>query len=302
MSSLPLTARDLRSFAVVICFHPDAVSVARFCEEVTAGGSRVVLVDNTEPGGSLEQLRGPACDVITLGRNTGIAHAQNAGIRHAIAEGAEVVVLFDQDSKIERGFIAKLTAGLRPGEARIVAPVVTDEASGSEIPATRLSAFGLPIDVYTADQTGPRTVDVVIASGTAATREAFQLAGPMDEELFIDYVDTEWCLRCRRRGIPIEVLPSSTMRHSIGSGGIRRGGILVLKHDPARCYYQVRNGLLLFRRRHVPLLFALRENAAVLWSRLLLILHVEGRKPYLGAIAAGLWDGIRGVGGKRTAP
>jgi rhamnosyltransferase len=183
--------RGLSVHTVVVCFNPDVGRVEAFCRRLATCGYQVVLVDNSEPGGSLEVLAGSGCAVLTLGRNTGIAHAQNTGIRRAIAGGADAVVLFDQDSKIEEGCLASLTAGLRSGEPRVVAPVVVDEATGSEIPSHRLTSIGLPTDVFARGRCDPCPVDVVIASGTAATKEVFDLAGPMDESLFIDYVDTE---------------------------------------------------------------------------------------------------------------
>jgi len=285
--------------SVIVCFNPDVKRVATFRDLLLECGSKVVLVDNTEGDGSLDPLAGPRCEVLTLGRNTGIAHAQNLGIRRATASGADAIVIFDQDSKIDHDFLPTLTSRLRVGEPRVVAPVVVDDVTGREMPSTRLTRVGLPADVYATGQSTPSRVDVVIASGTAATKEVFDLAGLMDEPLFIDYVDTEWCLRCREKGVPIEVHPGSTMRHSIGSGALTFRTTTVLLHDPTRCYYQIRNCLLLFRKAHVPRVFALRETAALFWSRFLLLLHVPDRSAYMRAFVAGVIDGLRGVGGKR---
>lgn len=276
------------------------------CLNLLAGAARVVLVDNT-PGGDLSAAFSPptfplpGCEVLALGHNTGIAHAQNVGIRHSLDAGAQVVAFFDQDSELDSTFLPRITASLVPGRPAIVAPKLLDEALGTELPSTRLSARGLPTPAYCGDRATLLPVDVVIASGSAATREVFELAGDMDEGLFIDSVDTEWCLRCRAHGVPIHIVPGAVLRHRIGESSKRIAGTTVLLHAPTRCYYQIRNSLLLFKRAHVPFLFALREALSVAWSRLLLLTVVDDKTAYIRAGLSGLIDGLRGVSGERPA-
>ena len=83
-----------------------------------------------------------------------------------------------------------------------------------------------------------------------------------DEGLFIDSVDSEWCLRCRSKQIPIHVVPAAVMRHRVGNRSIRLGRFTILQHNPTRCYYQLRNCFHMMRRKHVP--FALRAAAHAL--------------------------------------
>lgn len=47
-------------------------------------------------------------------------------------------------------------------------------------------------------------------------RSVFERVGVLDERLFIDYVDTEWCLRCAAQGITVRIIPAASMTHSIG--------------------------------------------------------------------------------------
>jgi rhamnosyltransferase len=141
----------------------------------------------------------------------------------------------------------------------------------------------------------------VISSGTAATREVFEVAGTFDEGLFIDFVDTEWCLRCRSKSISIRVVPSAVMHHRIGSKSINLGITTVFVHSPVRCYYQLRNCFHLFRKGHIPFLFALRETASVFFNRALLLLFVRDRSAYAKAYFRALRDGSRGVTGSMPA-
>jgi rhamnosyltransferase len=92
------------------------------------------------------------------------------------------------------------------------------------------------------------------------------------------------------------------LRHSIGTRSISVGPFTVLVHSPTRCYYQIRNCFLLLRKRHVPLAFALHALVTVLASRTLLLLMTRNRMAYARAYLAGLRDGCRGFGGRRSSP
>jgi rhamnosyltransferase len=286
-------------WAVIVAYHPDTPALCGMCKRLLGDGATVVVIDNTEMP-RLESTDLPAgARLHRLGSNTGIAHAQNVGIATALSAGADVVVFFDQDSTFSPGFLSVLLSALRPGIPDVVAPLCVDTQSREELPSQRLAPFGRTRPVYGCGTSEPSPTDIVISSGTAVTREGIALAGQFDEDLFIDFVDTEWCLRCRSRKIPIRVVPGAVLHQRIGGRSIVDGPFTILTHSPARCYYQIRNSVHLFRRRHVPRLFAAREMVSVLMNRLLLLRHVDDRIGYLRAYAQGLRDGLFGVVGAR---
>jgi len=282
---------------VIVCYRPDVARLLPLCETLAADGPSVVVVDNTEQPYLVEAQLPRGCELITLGRNSGIAHAQNVGTAAATAAGADVIAFLDQDSLVDQGFLPALVSPLHVGTPDIVSPLYRDDASKAELPAVRVNRYGITRAVRRGAAPGPYSVDIVISSGTAATKEVFALAGTFDEGLFIDFVDTEWCLRCRSKQISIRVVPSAVMHHRIGSRSISLGVMTIFVHSPIRCYYQVRNCFHLFRKQHIPFLFALRETASVFLSRTLLLLFVQDRPAYVKAYLRALRDGARGVTG-----
>lgn len=285
---------------IIVCYRPDASRLRELCERIIADGAAVILVDNTEQP-YLDVGGLPAgCTLIALGYNSGIAHAQNAGIAAALSGGATTVVFFDQDSRITPGFVRSLVAALDQDAAEVVAPLCVDEITNMPLPALRVGRMGWSTAVHHADAGARYPVDVVISSGTAATRAVFERAGTMDEDFFIDFVDTEWCLRCRARGVPIYVIPSVVMRHSVGNRHFRLGPFTISVHSAARCYYQIRNCFLLFHRPHIPFLFSAKQLAATLFSRMALLLAVRDRD-YLKSYLFAVRDGLKGGTGARSA-
>lgn len=298
MKSLSLQF-DVNVYSVVVCYRPNRQSLLRLCENLLAAGSKVVLVDNTEIPYMADQQRPSGCQLITLGFNTGIAHAQNVGTTTAIAAGADVVAFFDQDSTINPGFLAALVSPLNVGKPDVVAPLYVDDASNIALPSTRVNRYGISSAIHHSNSLAPYPVDVVISSGTAATKEVFEMVGLFDEDFFIDFVDTEWCLRCRSKQIPIRVIPSAVMHNRVGSESVNLGITTVFVHTPVRCYYQLRNCFHLFRRCHIPVLFAVRETISVFFSRALLFLIVRDKLNYGRAYLCALRDGMCGVTGSK---
>ena len=44
-----------------------------------------------------------------------------------------------------------------------------------------------------------------------------------DEDFFIDFVDVEWCLRCKKNKVAIFVVPDAVMEHEIGISSVKLG-------------------------------------------------------------------------------
>jgi rhamnosyltransferase len=290
----------MRLAAVVVTFHPSPAALDELLKALRHDCCAIVLVDNTPaPDAGCPQLEGAV--VIRLGRNTGIAHAQNVGIQAARAAAAQAVILLDQDSQVLPGMAARLAAALVPGEPGVHAPVCFDVRTGDEYPSFRFDPWGRARPLFcghSSDALVP--VDMVIASGSVATVETFDRAGGMDEDFFIDYVDLEWCIRCRRAGVPIHVVPAVRMGHAIGAEVVRKGALTTFVHSPARSYYRVRNALLLLRWPHVPRLFALKEALAALVHHALQARHSVDRRAHWSAGWQGLRAGLMGVKGPRA--
>ncbi len=286
-------------WAVVVAYHPDIPSIKQLCMQLQLSGARVVVVDNTETPMLKTAYLPTGSKLHSLHANTGIAHAQNVGITSALTEGARIIVFFDQDSTFEVDFISQLVSKLRLGMPDVVAPRCLDVETQVVLPSQRLLSSGMARPIYRNADLEPFPVDIVISSGTAVTREAIEHVGLMDEDLFIDFVDTEWCLRCRSKQVSIRVVPTAVMLHRIGSRSVSEAGLTITIHSPLRCYYQIRNSLHLFRRDHIPRIFAAKELLSVLINRLLLLRHVRYRGSYLKAYAQGLRDGILGRVGPR---
>ena len=208
---------------------------------------RILVVDNGSTDDSVPAIRAafPDVEILETGANLGYAGGNNAGIRQALAAGAEAVCILNNDVIVETDFLAPLWAALQeqPGVG-ITTPLVGEQADDG-----RVWALGLAVEWRTGqvrrqhagEPAAPWRVhapfEVEIASGTAmlVKREVFERVGLLDESYFLYYEETDWCLRVRQAGYRVVAVPSSVVWHKVSA----TLGTL----SPVVDYYMLRNHL-----------------------------------------------------------
>jgi len=286
-------------YIIIVTYYPKIEHLSRICSVLIQNKSHVILVDNSEECILSSLPLKENISIIPLYINSGIAHAQNIGINEALAQGADLVVFFDQDSDIDHNFLLTLISPIIKGMPIVVGPVLIDSKSGNEYPSFEFNKLGLLKKVYGKNKSSPYPVDVIISSGTAVTKEVFSIAGLMDEDFFIDFVDIEWAIRCRSNHIPIFINPSAVMKHTIGICNIDLKIINTVIHNPARTYYKTRNPLLFLRKEHVPFLLGIKEIMAALTHQFFQLFFVRNKNEYIKSYFSAIVDGIMGVKGYR---
>lgn len=286
-------------YCIIVCYNPDVENLFRICNALLLSKTKVILIDNSEDCYIKELSKNWDVELIDLNENCGIAKAQNIGIRYAIEKNAEILVFFDQDSEIDNYFIPNLTSALIKNKPMVFSPIFYDKDHGFRFPSYKLNRFGLLKQIEVADNDEVYTADVIISSGSGATKEVFDIVGFMNEDYFIDFVDTEWSLRCHSKGIPILVNPKAKMIHAIGDRSINLYFIRLFVHSPLRSFYKVRNSFLFIRNVDVPFLMGLKEIVSALVHNFLIILFVKEKKMYLGNYFQAICDGLLNKKGKK---
>ncbi len=244
--------------AVIVLYNPNMPLLDRLLRSVVGQVEKIYLIDNTpEPPEELflgfNQWQ-RMIDYLPLRENTGIATAQNIGIRRSIRAGYSHILLLDQDSGPSSDMVRKLLNAeghlLRQGkQVAAVGPLFVDDKNGKTSCAVRHGFVHVKRIYIKSSATEPIETDYLIASGSLIRASTFAQIGLMCEELFIDWVDLEWCLRCRSSGLLSYIVPDAAMSHSIGDATVRVFGIHIQLHSEIRNYYIVRNAVYLFRKK-----------------------------------------------------
>jgi rhamnosyltransferase len=279
---------------VIVTFHPQAW-LFDLLPALRALALRTVVVDNGSPAEAVDRLRALAAEagieLIANDANLGIAAALNQGVRRARERGAAWALLLDQDTDVAPNILEGMAAALAdfadPGRVAVIG-----------------ANYGTPDEPrgrYPIDEAANRRFSVqiaVITSGSLVAVPAFDKIGPFAEELFIDQVDHEYCLRARGLGFTIIATRDVLLKHSIGKESAHPflGRIVITSnHPPARRYYMARNAVVVARRY----LSAEPRWVAAMLRRTLrdlvaMLLFEHDRGPKLKWWVHGLWHGMRG--------
>ena len=292
--------------AVVVSYQSDPQRLVQQFNRLLEQVHSIVWVDNASPN-ALRQLqhRWPAerLHAIWLGENQGIGAAQNRGIERALACGASHVLLMDDDSLPAPDMVPCLLAALaaHPSAAAVGACHVDPRRQAERMPFSVVKRGRLQwLPCSGAGEVWE--VDHVIASGCLIPAPVFSAVGWMREDFFIDWVDTEWCLRARGLGYRIYGACAGRLEHTLGDKVVRVMGREIPVHAPWRHYYQARNFVLMLRASRAGRMskcnMAFRQlKRFVVFSTL-----VPGRWQYFKMWMRGLLHGCQGRSGPMVRP
>lgn len=294
-----------RVIAVVVSFRPDLGTLHRLLVAALPQVDGLILVDN-EANLSASDLGvfERAVELLSVPSNEGLAAAQNRGIRRALDTGAGQILLLDQDSVPSAGMVSELvrvSQTLAAGGVRVGAVGPRYTGRMDEEPS-RFVRFGRLSFSVTAPAAGASSVecDFLIASGSLIPAECLRKVGLMDAGLFIDHVDTEWCLRAAAQGYRFFGVAAALMQHGLGER-TRRLWFLrsrkVAQHAPFRYYYMFRNSLLLMRRPYAPRAWKRCDRTRLLQILIFFGLLSGPRRLHLRMMLRGARDGWRGLQG-----
>jgi rhamnosyltransferase len=293
----------------VVTYFPAAGWEARLAK-MAAQGEALVVVDDGSPA-EMRQAMGEVCrrhgwELILQDENRGLAAALNRAVGTLATRGFPWALLFDQDSEpaedMSRELLATVERWPVTERVAVVGACFRDATTG------RPHCFLRPHRrcgwwfEKTATAESDLAVSMVITSGSLVRIAAFEAAGGFDEAFFIDHVDTDFCLRCRRAGWVVVASARARMDHALGNRTVERWGGWTIRpthHAPLRHYYIARNRVTMIKRHAVraPHWFLFELAAAGLW--LFRVVAAESRKKAkLAAMMWGTWDGARGRGGK----
>ena len=295
--------------AVVITYQPQLDVLRQVLDSVGPQVGQVLLFDNATGGpafddfaGFLAQAEAEGVVVVRSPTNVGLSVAMNRAADHARAAGFAYLLLLDQDSLPDPGMVATLKAACedlgKTERVAAVGPQFSDRRNGHVAPFIEV---GFPFSRKLFGGPGQRVAcDFLISSGSLLPLDALERVGGMDERLFIDNVDLEWCFRARHRGFALFGICDARMRHSIGdtlrAAWLKPGGVVI--HKPIRLYYITRNRVLLYGRKETPKVWIAQDLPRLVLKFFGTALFVAPRLQYLRMMLGGLIDGICGRSGQ----
>ena len=213
----------------------------------------ILLVDNGSVDGSPDRLAAefPGVRLIRNPKNLGFTGGNNVGIRRALEESVDYVLLLNNDTVVAPDFLSEL---IRAGESDKRIGLLNPKILYFE-PSDRIWYAGGSFNIWKgiASHRGNREVDrglydtpkeVTFITGCALLikTEVIHKIGLLDECFFYTCEDTDWSIRSLKGGYKALYVPSSLVWHKESLDTKRNAG------KAFRDFYNVRNSLLLARR------------------------------------------------------
>jgi rhamnosyltransferase len=219
--------------AVVVLYNPGP-DVTENILSWSTQVAKIFAIDNSEQSNAtlVKMLSGlENLDYLWLGENLGVATALNFGAERALSEGHHWLLTMDQDSEATHGMVDTMMGCLQdrrnPESVGIIAPFASDKQH-----------------VVPPDKVECSEEMTVITSGNLLNLKAYLNVGPFWDQLFIDQVDIEYCLRLNAAGFKVVRCNAAILQHNLGdiSTHLHRGKTCyTTNHNSLRRYYISRN-------------------------------------------------------------
>lgn len=221
--------------AVVVFYNPSDANIQNI-KKYEQSVDQLFIVDNSDDD-IIRYQDTKKIKYIKLHENKGIAYALNKGAKEAIAQGFNWLLTLDQDSQITKEIIENLKKYLETHDTK------------------KIGLISPYHDIQTEEEIKGDEEEMieVMTSGNIINLEAYQKIGGFKDWLFIDCVDTEYCMNLNIHGYKVLRLNKIKMKHQLGNLKIHTlfgKKYPCYNHGPIRRYYIVRNNLYINQMYH----------------------------------------------------
>ena len=282
--------------AIIVSYNPDSNlfdSINLLLNQV----EKVIIVDNGSKEKYVKYIKSineDKIEIILNKENLGIATALNIGVRKALENGYEWILTMDQDSKASPDMVKKMfnvyNSINREERKDILSifPNFVDERIKSIEENSNMNSY--------------EYVDADITSGNLLRKEVFEKVGFFDDSLFIDLVDTDFCMRLNEKGIKMIKIRDAVLYHSLGESKTIKGilgSFNTSNHSALRRYYMTRNRFYIWEKYKGLNSFTLNRDKKLFKKEFVkIILGEKDKVNKIKMVLRGYKDYKKGIKGK----
>ena len=282
--------------AIIVSYNPDSNlfdSINLLLNQV----EKVIIVDNGSKEKYVKYIKSineDKIEIILNKENLGIATALNIGVRKALENGYEWILTMDQDSKASPDMVKKMfnvyNSINREERKDILSifPNFVDERIQSIEENSNMNSY--------------EYVDADITSGNLLRKEVFEKVGFFDDSLFIDLVDSDFCMRLNEKGIKMIKIRDAVLYHSLGESKTIKGilgSFNTSNHSALRRYYMTRNRFYIWEKYKGLNSFTLNRDKKLFKKEFVkIILGEKDKVNKIKMVLRGYKDYKKGIKGK----
>jgi GT2 family glycosyltransferase len=246
---------------ITVTYNSESV-LGDFLDSISKQTNRdfiLYIVDSGSTDGTiakLAEIEAAYVRAICADKNIGFAAGCNVGIRLALQEGCDAILLLNNDTLFGPHMLQDLIDGLEKHNSDMTTPKMlyfdkpaTIWAAGGHL--NKWLGYRNHHDGENRPDDGrfdrPREVTFTPFCCILMRRSVIDKIGFLDENYFVYTEDVDYCLRSRKAGLKIWYIPQSQLWHKVNSLTGKKSDFLI--------YHSTRNRMY-FMRKHLPLVLA----------------------------------------------
>ena len=208
-----------------------------------------VVDNNSEDVKKLMEYRTDETNIVFVNndKNLGFSGGNNVGIKKALGDGADWILLLNNDTWVENDFIHRLKANLE-GKGGIMGLAINEgnpnasHGQGRTVYAGKIQWLKPTLIHTPTSQVGYPQV-YAIGGAMAIRKKVFEKIGFLDEKYFLYFEDADYSVRARKAGVPVEFAPEIRVYHSVSASTKKLGSPMLLRyHYRNALYFNFKNG------------------------------------------------------------
>jgi rhamnosyltransferase len=242
------TGGEKKVCAVIVSYNSPE-SVMTCIDSLEGQADKIVVVDNSADSQVKDILCAlPHADKIAFifnETNVGLGAALNQGLQYSVNANYRWTLLLDQDSILAENMVFEMIRSYEylddetKESTAMVVPAVFDKNFKKMLPSVITTNF---LNKKIGRPSNDCFVHFHVTSGSLLKNALVSRAGLMNENLFIDYIDFDYCFRILDRNLRILLSKNALLYHSLAETK-QKLFFHYREHQPIRIYYQTRNSL-----------------------------------------------------------
>lgn len=229
------------------------VEMVRSLRQADYENLHILVVDNCSQPEDYQKLvdAGLQAALIRSEQNLGFSGGNNIGLQVAAEQGAEYVMLLNNDTTVEPDALRAMVSRLEAGDVHAVCPKIRNYYQHDEISYAGGDLIGYKggVRIYGSGEIDrgqfDKEIPITFASGCCVMMklETWQLIGFMEEKYFLYFEDTALSAKLVRMGKKLLYLPAAVIYHKESAS--------TCQYSNNYQYYFCRNRLL-YIRENIP--------------------------------------------------
>ncbi|MBU3964767.1 glycosyltransferase family 2 protein [Patescibacteria group bacterium] len=273
----------------------------------------IIVVDNGSTDESAEKIKiwinthksVISYKLLVNSYNAGFAGGNNVGIKYALKNGADYVLLLNNDTLVEPNFLSELVKigesdkkiGLIGSKIYFYPPIGAPRVwfAGGKINWLKTRGSHLNYSQTDKEYEALKVTDYLTGCCLLIKREVIEKIGGLSDDYFLYYEDTDYCLQAREAGWQCALAPESHIWHKISRS--------TKEFSPSYLYYHARNGLMMAKRANggAKIFLVYIFSAYLAAKQIVKYLFCPAKRQWARMILLGIYDFWRNKAGKMAS-